>query len=77
MVAVFCPGLADPLNGDVTFSTELGERGFYPFGTTATYSCDTGYGQRDGIIVRMCDSDGSSDVGSFKGGAGVCEGNII
>jgi len=50
--------------------------GNFPFATNATYTCDQGYGQRDGIVVRVCLNDRSSN-GLFNGSPAVCEGRFF
>ena len=43
--------MIDPINGALTFTTTTQ-------GSTATYTCDTGY-QLDGVSTRMCQADGT------------------
>ena len=45
-----CPDLTDPDNGNVNFNTQEG--------STATYTCNTGY-QLHGASSRTCQSDGT------------------
>ena len=45
------------------------------FGTTATYSCDTGFGLSGGDRERVCGGNGSSSNGVWNGVAPNCEGN--
>ena len=71
-----CPSIPDPLNGDISYSTDPSDDGSYSFGTVATYTCDEGYGQRGGVLRRTCGGDGSSNRGAFSGEPGLCEGML-
>ena len=55
-----CPTLANPANGSVAAAT-------LTFGSTATYSCDTGYALSGGA-TRMCQSDAT-----WSGAAPTCQ----
>ena len=66
-----CPDIADPFNGQITFSSD--RIAPFEFGTTATYSCDNGYMLTGGDTVRTCAGDGSSDIGAWSGAAPTCQ----
>ena len=57
-ISAECPYLVDPDNGNVDYQTQEG--------STATYTCDTGY-QLDGTPTRTCQSDGT-----WSGSAPTC-----
>ena len=65
-----CPHIADPFNGQITFSSD--RTAPFEFGTTATYSCDDNHVLSVGDTVRTCVSDGSSDVGVWSGSELFC-----
>lgn len=69
-----CPSVPDPINGDVSYTTTLNGEGTFSFGTSATYSCDQGFGQRDGVVGRTCIGRGNSSIGEFSGLPTTCEG---
>ena len=50
-----------------------------PFGlaTTATYSCDSGYGLMGGDTVRTCEENEGSVIGAWSGMASSCGGKHI
>ena len=52
---VVCPALMDPDNGQVELFDMV-------FGSTATYSCDTGY-NLNGSVSRMCMAGGQWSEG--------------
>ncbi len=59
-----CGSLADPVNGQVEISSGT------TFGSTASYSCDTGY-NLTGSTERTCGADGMWSL--FEP---VCEGEL-
>ena len=62
-----------PDNGMIIYATDTVSD--YEFGTTATYSCESGYGLSGGSTVRTCgpDLDGNGDiVGGWSGQASDC-----
>ena len=63
-----CPSLVEPTNGIITFSGE--SSGFM---TTATYSCDPGFGLSGGDSVRTC-TGSTENPGEWTGTAPTCEG---
>ena len=66
-----CPDIADPFNGQITFSDD--RTAPFELDTTATYSCDDGYILSGGDPVRTCTGDSSSDVGVWSGIALTCQ----
>ena len=42
-------------------------------GTTATYSCNEGFGLSGGDVVRTCGGDGRIVTGEWSGSAPSCE----
>ena len=42
------------------------------FGTVAKYTCNTGFGLSGGDVLRMCDGDSSSPIGSWTGTTPSC-----
>ena len=60
-LVVDCGTLTAPTNGTISFTTTT-------FGSTATYSCNTGYTLSGGSI-RTCQSDGT-----WSGSVPTCEG---
>ncbi len=50
--AVACPMLLDPLNGVITYAVDTTAP--FNYQTTATYSCNTGYGLSSISAVRIC-----------------------
>ena len=67
-----CPHIADPANGQIAFASDS----VAPFdlATTATYSCDSGYGLMGGDTVRTCEENGGSVIGAWSGMAPSCGG---
>ena len=66
-----CPDISDPDFGQIAFTTD----NTAPFedGTTALYSCNSGYVLSSaGINPRVCGGDGSSSVGEWTGAALTC-----
>ena len=70
--AVICPDLTIPANGALVYSDTTIPRAD---GSTATYSCDTGY-QVTGLMVRMCSvsgwSTGDDPVCTGEGDECIC-----
>lgn len=56
------------------YSNEPDQNDNYPFGTSATYVCNEGFGLVQGVSSRMCTGDGSSTTGSFVGSSSTCAG---
>ena len=73
-LAIACEDLPDPSNGEINFS--LDKTAPFEFETTATYSCDPGFGISGGDPVRTCGGDGSSPSGEWTGNASTCEGQF-
>lgn len=69
--AIMCPDLPDPDNGDITFVTDV--TATFDVLTTATYSCDPGFGLNGGTAVRTCNGDSTSPIGDWSGTAPTCE----
>ena len=60
------------MNGEVVYSTTVTLEATYD--TTATYSCDVGFGLSGGEAVRTCEGDGNSLEGMWSGDAPTCKG---
>ena len=56
-------------NGQISYDTFD-----FDYGTTATYSCDTGFGLSGGDKERVCGGNGSSPNGVWNGVTPHCEG---
>ncbi|XP_064384964.1 uncharacterized protein LOC135333878 isoform X2 [Halichondria panicea] len=69
--AITCTSLPLPGNGAIVYSSATPEP--YQFGTTARYSCNTGYGLNGGDEVLSCGGDGSSPNGDWNGVIPTCE----
>ena len=65
--AAQCPSLADPTNGQVTFSNSTN------VGSIATYSCDTGFAL-NGNPMRTCQATGNT--ADWSGDDSTCERKI-
>ncbi len=63
-----------PLNGSIRYSNEANDNDHYPFGTSANYECNEGYGLVDGPTSRECSGDGVTAVGEFQGSSTTCDG---
>ncbi len=74
-VAITCTSLPLPGNGAIVYSSATPEP--YQFGTTARYSCNTGYGLSGGDEVLSCGGDGSSPNGDWSGVIPTCEGTHL
>ncbi len=72
--AITCPSLPLLDNGVIVYSAASSAP--YEFGTTATYSCNTGYGLTGGDAVLSCDGDGDSPAGVWNGTIVTCEGEF-
>ncbi len=59
------------MNGLVTYATDTTSP--FDYQTTATYSCDTGYGMSGGDTVRTCVSS-TAGPGEWSGTVPTCEG---
>ncbi len=53
---VFCPMLPDPANGVITYLSDIDAP--FDYLTTATYSCNVGYGLSDSSSIRICGNTG-------------------
>ncbi len=67
-----CPDIDNPDNGRIDFAPDS----MAPFdnGTIATYDCDLGYQSEGGDRVRVCEENGFSEIGAWRGTAPVCAG---
>ena len=65
-----CPDIADPFNGQITFSDD--RTAPFELNTTATYSCEDGYMLNGSDPVRTCMGHSSSDVGVWSGSDVIC-----
>ena len=70
--AVTCPELSSPTNGLIAFATDTDAP--FDYQTTATYSCNTGFGLSAGDSVRICTAS-LSGGGEWSGSPLTCEGN--
>ena len=69
-IGITCVSLGSINNGQISYdSFTLG------YGTTATYSCDTGFGLSGRDRERVCGGNGSSPSGLWNGNAPHCEGS--
>ena len=68
--AIECPALSDPANGGIVYVSDTSAP--YDFGTTATYSCNSGY-SLVGDEVRTCGGDGSNTIGVWDLSEPSCE----
>ena len=71
MIAITCPALSTPQNGNPPSCTNNDN-----FGSVCTFTCMTGYGIV-GDSTSTCTGDGSSKDGSYDKPAPTCEGNYI
>ena len=69
--AITCSTLAPPMNGMITYATDTTAP--FDYQTTATYSCDAGYGLSVGDTVRTCSGSLEGD-GYWTGTAPICRG---
>ncbi len=65
--AYTCPSLVSIPNGAITYSRDIASR--YAIGTTATFSCDSGY-YLSGSSMRNCTESGT--MGVWDGSATQC-----
>lgn len=72
-VAITCRDLPHLLNGIIIFSTSTPAP--YAFGTTATYTCDDGFGLSRVMDILTCGGDGSSANGMWSNVVPTCQGN--
>ena len=66
-----CTSLTSPSNGLISYGPDTTSP--FNYQTTATYSCNAGYGLSGGDRTRQCVSFGSGD-GGWSGTAPTCEG---
>ena len=64
-----CTSLAVPSNGMITYANDTTPD--FDSGTTATYSCNEGFGPSGGDTVRTCQGQ---PIGAWSGTAPTCEG---
>ena len=69
---IICSELTAPDNGQVSYDRAVITS--VQFQTTATYTCNSGYGLTGGNRSRVCDGDGRSYLGSWTGTAPGCGG---
>ena len=73
---ITCSELTAPENGLITYYNQpINSR--VQFHTTATYTCNSGYGLTGGNRSRVCDGDGSSYLGFWTDTAPSCGGKQI
>ena len=70
--ALTCSALPQPENGQIDYSDVSGSA--FELGTTATYSCNTGYGLSEALVTRTCQSDDQSLNGEWSGESPTCIG---
>ncbi len=75
--AITCPALTRPNNGSVSYGGTSNINGSYPFNSTATYNCDTGFSLVGNNDTKTCTGDGSSTTGVFNGMAPTCECELV
>ena len=66
-----CPALTPPTNGVIVYASDTSAD--FDFETTATFSCNPGFGMVGGDEVRTCGGNGSSATGVWTGNQTVCE----
>ncbi len=72
--AITCSTLAPPMNGMIIYATDTTAP--FDYQTTATYSCDAGYGLSVGDTVRTCSGSLEGD-GYWTGTAPICRGEYL
>ncbi len=72
--ALFCSTLVLPSNGDITYAPDTTQP--FSYGTTAVYSCSTGFALM-GNVVRTCEGDDTLSAGVWSGRSASCIGNIV
>ena len=72
--ALTCSVLPQPDNGQIVYS--MISLPAFGLGTTATYSCNIGYGLSGTQMTRTCQSDALSLSGEWSGQALTCIGEI-
>lgn len=72
LAAIMCGDIPDPVNGQIVFVPDV----VAPFAhqTMATYSCSSELMLEDGINPRVCEGDGSTNVGEWSGAHLQCIG---
>ena len=70
--AINCASLPLVSNGVVVYSTP--GPSLYPFGATARYSCNAGFGLSTMATTLTCGGDGSSTNGVWSGMPPTCDG---
>ena len=68
--AIMCPNLLPLADGIITFTGDMASP--FDYQTTATYSCDPGYGLSGGDRVRTCVAS-SLGGGEWSGSAPICQ----
>ena len=72
---ITCQVLSSPENGLIIYSPTVTSEATY--NTTATYSCDLGFGLSGGEEERTCEGDGISLDGMWSGITPTCKGNFL
>lgn len=72
LAAVRCTNLAAPSNGQINYQNDTSAP--FDYQTTATYSCNSGYGLSPGDRVRTCIRS-AAGPGEWSGTAPTCLGN--
>ena len=62
-----------PENGEIFYSTSMSQISTFAFGTTATFSCNSGLAV-SGSVERTCHGDGNSINGEWNGNDPTCVG---
>lgn len=68
-----CSALNVPTNGRIAYATDTVAP--FMFGTTATYSCNSGFALV-GNTVRSCGGNDTVTVGSWSGSDPTCQGKF-
>ncbi len=73
VTALTCSLLTTPDNGVIMYSTITAPT--FELSTTASYSCNTGYGLSGSQVTRTCEADAMSLSASWSGEALSCPGD--
>ena len=65
-----------PESGAISYSTSMSQTSTFDFGTTATFSCDSGFAV-SGSAERTCHGDGSNLIGVWDGNDPSCVGKPV
>ena len=69
--AIECPALTAPMNGQVSYATDMTAE--FEIGTVATFTCDAGFSLNGAAAMLTCtDDDQMDDVGTWGGIEPTC-----